>query len=227
MIIVPYMLNYFFIIEKKIQLLSFLVIQCALVSLFLLLPLCWLSLLFCKCPCCLVILGCALSPSMFGEWEKKTSAPDPPLTPSRGPCSPGPHLSASMATLAFCSVAACWLTAEGQPGGGWACWGEGPWVHKPCWLGTGGVMPQLTGGGGGEVAMLGLLLLLKLSEALSRENMVRASGKFGGVAGVLAGVHIWKQTDKITNVFFDNVHNCTNAQNLTIVVRFGVGKIVR
>lgn len=51
-------------------------------------------------------------------------------------------------------------------------------------------MSQLTGGGGGEVAMLGLLLLLKLSEALSRENMVSASGKFGGVAGVLAGVHI-------------------------------------
>lgn len=50
-------------------------------------------------------------------------------------------------------------------------------------------MPQLTGGGGGEVAILGLLLL-KLSEALSRENMVSASGKFGGVAGVLAGVHI-------------------------------------
>lgn len=56
-------------------------------------------------------------------------------------------------------------------------------------------MPQLTGGGGGEVAMLGLLLLLKLSEALSRENMVRASGKFGGVAGVLAGVHICKAKD--------------------------------
>lgn len=30
----------------------------------------------------------------------------------------------------------------------------------------------------------------KLSEALSLENMVRASGKLGGVAGVLAGVHI-------------------------------------
>lgn len=54
-------------------------------------------------------------------------------------------------------------------------------------------MPQLTGGGGGEVAMdaiLGLLLLLKLSDALRRENMVSASGKLGGVAGVFAGVHI-------------------------------------
>lgn len=49
--------------------------------------------------------------------------------------------------------------------------------------------------GGGEVAMeaamgLPLLPLLKLSDAFSRENMVSASGKLGGVAGVLAGVHI-------------------------------------
>lgn len=55
-------------------------------------------------------------------------------------------------------------------------------------------MPQLTGGGGGEVAMDAILglLLLKLSDALRRENMVRASGKLGGVAGVFAGVHIWR-----------------------------------
>lgn len=39
------------------------------------------------------------------------------------------------------------------------------------------------------------LLLPKLSEALRRENMARASGKLGGVAGVLAGVHIWKQRE--------------------------------
>lgn len=160
----------------------------------------------------LFLVALSSPPCLVSERDKPVPLTLPwPSLPSRGPYSPGPHLSASMATLAFCSVAACWLTAEGQPGGGWACCGEGPWVHKPCWLGTGGVMPQLTGGGGGEVAMLGLLLLLKLSEALSRENMVRASGKFGGVAGVLAGVHIWKQTDeeRITNVFFDNAHNCT------------------
>ncbi|GAA6101038.1 uncharacterized [Tachysurus ichikawai] len=39
-------------------------------------------------------------------------------------------------------------------------------------------MPQLTGGGGGEVAIdpiLGLLLLLKLSDALRRENMAMDS----------------------------------------------------
>lgn len=57
-------------------------------------------------------------------------------------------------------------------------------LKAPCW-GSGGA------GGGGEVAMEATgLLLLKLSEALRRENMVRASGKLGGVAGVLAGVHI-------------------------------------
>lgn len=33
-----------------------------------------------------------------------------------------------------------------------------------------------------------------LSDAESRDNAVNASGKFGGVAGVLAGVHSYKQT---------------------------------
>lgn len=42
-----------------------------------------------------------------------------------------------------------------------------------------------------EAAMeLPPLPLLKLSDAFSLENMVNASGKFGGVAGVFAGVHI-------------------------------------
>lgn len=111
---------------------------------------------------------------------------------------PRPHLSASMVTLAFCSALACWETAAGQPAGcaGAAgvhmlccCCPGGEAVGQaglkaPCW-GSGGA------GGGGEVAMEATgLLLLKLSEALRRENMVRASGKLGGVAGVLAGVHI-------------------------------------
>lgn len=108
-----------------------------------------------------------------------------------------PHLSASMVTLAFCSAVACCETAAGQPAGctGGAgvhmlcCWPGGEaagqvGLKAPCW-GSGGA------GGGGEVAMEATgLLLLKLSEALRRENMVRASGKLGGVAGVLAGVHI-------------------------------------
>lgn len=103
-----------------------------------------------------------------------------------------------MVTLAFCSDVACWETVAGQPEG---CEGEGE-VHMLCcsWLegdaaGQAGLKPpgwgSGGGGGGGEVAMDATgLLLLKLSEALRRENMVRASGKLGGVAGVLAGVHI-------------------------------------
>lgn len=45
---------------------------------------------------------------------------------------------------------------------------------------------------GGEQAMevMGLLLLWRLSEVRSLENMASASGKLGGVAGVLLGVHI-------------------------------------
>lgn len=99
------------------------------------------------------------------------------------------HLSASMATLA-CSLEACWVTAWGHPRGGtWE--GSCPEVHRPCWVwpGAEGPMAQLTWGG--EVAMEAMgLLPLKLSEALRRENMASASGKLGGVAGVLAGVCI-------------------------------------
>lgn len=110
------------------------------------------------------------------------------------------HLSASIATLAFCSAPAWGFTPVGQAGQG--CMGGCPWVQSPCGgcgtLGTFGETPQPpTWGGGGEVAMeaaMGLppLPLLKLSDAFSRENMVNASGKLGGVAGVLAGVHIWE-----------------------------------
>lgn len=103
-----------------------------------------------------------------------------------------------MVTLAFCSDVACWETVAGQPDG---CEGGGE-VHMLCccWLegraaGQAGLKPpgwgSGGGGGGGEVAIDATgLLLWKLSEALRRENMVRASGKLGGVAGVLAGVHI-------------------------------------
>lgn len=55
------------------------------------------------------------------------------------------------------------------------------------------------------------LLLPKLSEALRRENMARASGKLGGVAGVLAGVHIWKQREnqcKLVQAMDCLTHNC-------------------
>lgn len=52
---------------------------------------------------------------------------------------------------------------------------------------------------GGEQAMevMGLLLLCRLSEVRSLENMARASGKLGGVAGVLLGVHICGGEEKV------------------------------
>lgn len=43
------------------------------------------------------------------------------------------------------------------------------------------------------MAVMGLLLLCRVSEARSLENMANASGKLGGVAGVLLGVHICRE----------------------------------
>ena len=68
------------------------------------------------------------------------------------------------------------------------CWGAFAGTPQP--------PPNWGGGGGGEVAMAADMGLPpppppKLSDALRRENMVSVSGKLGGVAGVLAGVHIW------------------------------------
>lgn len=40
---------------------------------------------------------------------------------------------------------------------------------------------------------MGLLLLCRPSEVRSLENMASASGKLGGVAGVLLGVHICRE----------------------------------
>lgn len=98
-----------------------------------------------------------------------------------------PHLSASMATLTFCSEVVCWDTAAGQP----VCGVVDAGAHMPCWFGGDMGQPELKFTGGGDVAIEAIgLLLLKLSEAFSRENIVSASGKLGGVAGVLAGVHI-------------------------------------
>lgn len=156
----------------------------------------------CKAAICSCVSAAARRPGsrvplLFGEGGRKKKY----IFIRRGPhcvrSLPRPHLSASMVTLAFCSALACWETAAGQPAGcaGAAgvhmlcCCPGGEAVGQaglkaPCW-GSGGA------GGGGEVAMEATgLLLLKLSEALRRENMVRASGKLGGVAGVLAGVHI-------------------------------------
>lgn len=65
--------------------------------------------------------------------------------------------------------------------------------------------PDVEEGPGGEQAMdtwEGPVAELELhSDALSLENMVMASGKLGGVAGVFLGVHIWGGEHKNTSTF--------------------------
>lgn len=112
-----------------------------------------------------------------------------------------------MAGWALGSEVACWGARGGQSEAGeggagvhrggcdwWCC---GPPGGEAAVGQLGVAKLPVAGGkcGGGDVAdvAIGLPLLpplWKLSEALRRENMVRASGKLGGVAGVLAGVHI-------------------------------------
>lgn len=113
-----------------------------------------------------------------------------------------------MAGWALGSEAACWGAKGGQSdageggagvhrGGccGWWCCGPPGGEATIGQLGA-AKLPVAPWGkcGGGDVAVAAIGLPLpppwKLSEALRRENMVRASGKLGGVAGVLAGVHI-------------------------------------
>lgn len=48
-----------------------------------------------------------------------------------------------------------------------------------------------------------------LSEARRWENMARASGKLGGVAGVLAGVHIWGKSHDTWNYTWNVTWNQT------------------
>lgn len=136
-----------------------------------------------------------------------------PLPRPTGSWPPGggrglPYLSASMAGWALGSEAACWGAKGGQSdageggagvhrGGccGWWCCGPPGGEAAVGQLGA-AKLPVAAWGkcGGGDVAVAAIGLPLpppwKLSEALRRENMVRASGKLGGVAGVLAGVHI-------------------------------------
>lgn len=53
-------------------------------------------------------------------------------------------------------------------------------------------------GGEQATAAMGLLLLLcRPSEVRSLENMANASGKLGGVAGVLLGVHICRKRREV------------------------------
>lgn len=82
-------------------------------------------------------------------------------------------------------------------GCGWCRWwklwavGEEGGIQAAWWLGGDEAQKGLKLAGGEQAtAVMGLLLFCKPSEARSLENMASASGKLGGVAGVLLGVHI-------------------------------------
>lgn len=69
--------------------------------------------------------------------------------------------------------------------------GEEGGSQEGCWLGGEEAQKGLKLPGGEQaMEVMGLLLLWRFSEVRSLENMARASGKLGGVAGVLLGVHI-------------------------------------
>lgn len=145
--------------------------------------------------CChessILLISSSLSAHRYISTAQNHQEEDHPLVPVW--CDGFPrslYLSASM-TMLTCSLEACWVTAAGHPGDA-VCVGSWPGVHRPwCPRVAGGLIAQLTWGAG-DVAIEAIgLPLPKLSEALRRENMARASGKLGGVAGVFAGVHIW------------------------------------
>lgn len=67
------------------------------------------------------------------------------------------------------------------------------------WLGGDEAQKGLKFAGGEQAtAVMGLLLLCRPSEVRSLENMARASGKLGGVAGVLLGVHICSERTQVS-----------------------------
>lgn len=103
--------------------------------------------------------------------------------------------------MAFCCVLPC-CAPGGHVGCGWWRWwklwavGEEGGIQAAWWLGGDEAQKGLKFAGGEQAtAVMGLLLLCRPSEARSFENMASASGKLGGVAGVLLGVHIcWERT---------------------------------
>lgn len=121
-------------------------------------------------------------------------------------CSPAPggfesHLWPSTAAMAFCGGPACWAPG-GHVGCGWWRWwklwavGEEGGIQAAWWLGGDEAQKGLKLAGGEQAtAVMGLLPFCRPSEARSLENIARASGKLGGVAGVLLGVPIcWERT---------------------------------
>lgn len=83
----------------------------------------------------------------------------------------------------------------------WKLWavGEEGGIQAAWWLGGDEAQKGLKFAGGEQAtAVMGLLLLCKPSEARSLENMASASGKLGGVAGVLLGVHICGERTQVS-----------------------------
>lgn len=78
--------------------------------------------------------------------------------------------------------------------GQWRRWkevGEEGGIQGAWWPGGEEAQKGLKFAGGEQAtAVMGLLLFCRPSEVRSLENIASASGKLGGVAGVLLGVHI-------------------------------------
>lgn len=125
-------------------------------------------------------------------------SPRPRTAPSSGSAPGGiqSHLWPSTAAMAFCWEPPC-CAPGGHVGCGWWRWwrlwavGDDGGIQVAWWLGGDEAQKGLKFAGGEQAtAVMGLLALCRPSEARSLENMARASGKLGGVAGVLLGVHI-------------------------------------
>lgn len=81
--------------------------------------------------------------------------------------------------------------------GQWRRWkevGEEGGIQGAWWPGGEEAQKGLKFAGGEQAtAVMGLLLFCRPSEVRSLENIASASGKLGGVAGVLLGVHICRE----------------------------------
>lgn len=83
----------------------------------------------------------------------------------------------------------------------WKVLGEEGGIQGTWWLGGDAAQKGLKLAGGEQAtAVMGLLLLCRPSEVRSLENMASASGKLGGVAGVLLGVHICRERREVSPV---------------------------
>lgn len=79
----------------------------------------------------------------------------------------------------------------------WKAVGEEGGIQGAWWLGGEEAQKGLKLAGGEQATAVWLLPFCRPSEARSLENMASASGKLGGVAGVLLGVHICGQRAQV------------------------------